>query len=714
MPLQLPLFLALTALAALASPFLTCGTAQAAPEKPGKGDGGTPKGAGKANANGGAPGPSPRSAPVDDRPEWRLPYMGSLLELGLEEASRTPRKKDRSAMHRGDREDPLEAPHAWDGLRALAMLALGQEDPRVWAILTRCAVSLEDFLAGKEAAAWSRKGLDPGWHTVASLASGAVEGLKAASCSGTGFPKTSPDVADDGRPEAGPGGGELARALDAEMAFARGTLRRIQKRSPSVIGTKPTRTLAEFLYPARPLAAAWDSFPSADELRSRLEAAEGQGGPGPKSREALVSASLLGAEIFDTCGRDAHPEAVGLMKTALKGLEQVAGNRDQDSLAAKERLGRRLAGTPGYGSVLPAGLVKPSPEFKSLALKQYRSIRLLANGPEGRALVDRADLAVSGLLGNERTKYDRLFYIAISTLSLSPWPHQDEMPAPWTARAGFDSAELLLRSDQSEDFCLDLHMCALQKRRTLLGAVHPETASSLARVGDYLCSASAVQACGYWALALEALEGSGERAGPFRADLEMRIGRVLLYCGDSELALPLLRRSEEVLRNFQGERSQQALTCAALLARAQLRSGMAAEAGDTYGRIATILGGAPARRDPDPFMPSDETLLATALAGTADAAACLCGRAGAESPESKIILATSDRKAKDSLRLSDWDAVHPVKLRTEFSPSDAVSLHHGYAMAFQSDMGDRFGRSCYALYRDETPDVAPRADSDDA
>jgi hypothetical protein len=628
--------------------------------------------------------------------------MGTLLELGLEEAGKTPQKKSAENRRRG-REDPLEAPHAWDGLRALAMLALGPEDPRVWAILARSAVSLADFLAGPEAAEWSGKGLDPGWHTVASLASGAIEGLKAAADAGPGRLKASAGVTGDGRGEAGPGGEEMAGALEAELAFASGTLRRIQKRAPSVIGTKPTRTLGEFLYPPRPLTASWDSFPSAVDLRSRLEAAKRPGGPGPMSREALVATSLLGAEIFDTCGRDAHTEALGLMKTALKGLLRVAGNRDPDSLAAKERLGRRFSGLPGYGSVLPAGLEKPSPENKSQALKQYRSLRCLApNGLEGHAMLLRADLAESGLRVDEDSKLDRIIIIALSSGAPPHLPPLDKMPAPWTARIDFDTAEFLHRRNFSDSPCPARHTYALQKRRTLLGAVHPETASSLARVGDYLCSASAVQACCHWALALEALEGSGERAGPFMADLEMRIGRVLLYCGDSELALPLLRRSEKVLRDVQGERSQQALTCAALLARAQLRTGMAVEAGDTYGRIAMILGGAPPRSDPDPFMPSDRTLLATALAGAADAAVCLASRVASESRESRIILATSGRKSRDGLSLPDCGSIPPVEPQAEFSPSDAVSLHRGYAMAFLNDMGDTGDLTCQGRTGDLT------------
>ncbi|MDR1037275.1 MAG: tetratricopeptide repeat protein [Deltaproteobacteria bacterium] len=722
MPLLSPPLLVLAALTALASSAFTCGTALAAAKKPGnRGKGknwskakrkagppsgkppsegsGNPSAAGSGNpaaAGSGkpprktcrtiapdqiVPGPSRLAPGGEDQPKWRFPDMGNVLERQLEHAETMP-----EAMGH------IKAAFAWDGLRALAQLAFGREDPRVWASAARSARSLQDFLSAPETGEGTR--LEPSrmWRASAALAAGALAGMREAAAASPGILEPSGQESGWGEGDGDPGGEKLKRALDAELAFVSLTLRRAQDRTRSAGYTMPSGSLGEALFPGNTSAAKLCYCPSSEELRAALEEAEGPGGPGPKSRQAFVAKSLLGAELWDTGGRGASPEARGLMKKALNGLERLAGNRDPDSLAAKERLARSIAGFHGYWRILPLGVAYPSPEDRREALRLFRSIKILAPQTFDRySIRGRAFEAESALLADDPRHAGNIFLGSIGNLIAAIMPSQSELQHLWSARDTYDSCEFLLIAGKTGNL-LETHTISLVKRRDLLGARHPETACSLARVGDFQYPLSAELACSSWALALESLEGSGGRADLYRADLEMRIGRVLLFCGDCALALPMLGRSEDALSRILGEGSEQTLTCAAFLARAQFKTGRAAEAAETYGRIIALLDGAPPRNDPDPCMPSDRNLLYVALAGAGRARISL----GDTDAGERLLKRSSDvcrgRSKRSSGPGRDVESDFDRLVRKSFDIFDrrnmAISLKHGYALSLVDNLGD--------------------------
>jgi tetratricopeptide (TPR) repeat protein len=612
--------------------------------------------------------------------------MGHVLELA--------RKSVYEMMEELDLVGPA---HSWDGLRALALLVFGPEDPRVWAAASRSARALADFMAST----YKHKHVPEvlGWRAAFSLASGARLQLEQAESAGPGLLKASPLLHID-EPMTGELGGEdLTRVLAAEVAFASDTLQKIMDRAASAVTAgeppSPALSLAEALYPGRPSGAAGSPFPSSRELRARLAEAEGPGGPGPGSREALVAKSLLGAEIRDSGGRGAAREGVALMREAAEGLERLAGGRHVDCLAAMERFARSCAGFSGHGRVLPAGVERPSSANRREALKLFADIKKLA--PVSRAAVvlrRRAERAEAALLAEEPGRGGLRLAIPLAQARTGiALPKEVDRHTPETAREAFDTAENLLRAKQL-DQAFTFHRMAFQVRRNLLGLRHPETACSLARVADFQCADDEDQACQHWALALEALKSSGDRADLFRADLEMRIGRVLLYEDDLDLALPILGRSEETLRRILGESSEQSLTCAALLARAQFRTGRTAEPLETYGRIIRLLDGAPPRSDPDPCMPADRTLLAAALAGAGKIRSSLGDSAGASAlmkRRSELPPAPPGWPHDKDYALPKKDFDSFARHLAEHSPSDAVSLLHGYAMAFERGLGDMEG-----------------------
>jgi tetratricopeptide (TPR) repeat protein len=606
--------------------------------------------------------------------------MGYVLELTRKSAEETMEERDH-----------LVAAHSWDGLRALALLVFGPEDPRVWAAACRSARSIGNFTASPES--FMQVPEELGWRAAFSLASGARLQLEQAESSGPGLLKASPLLHIDEPMTGDLGGEDLRRLLAEEVAFASDTLQRITDRAGSTVATPdppdPALSLAEALYPGRPTGTSGTPFPSSLELRARLAEAEGPGGPGPGSREALVAKSLLGAEIRDSGGREAAREGFALMWKAATDLARLEGYQHIDCLAAWERLARSFAGSSGHGRILPAGVERPSPIIRREALKIFSYIRKQAPASRaGETLKRGLGRAEAAFLAGEPGRGARRPAPALvpSRMLTEIWADRHN---PDAAREAFDTGEDQLRAKEL-DQAFAFHHMALQIRRNLLGLRHPETACSLARIGDFQCADDKDQACLHWSLALEALKSSGDRADLFRADLQMRIGRVLQSVGDRDLALPILGRSEEALRRILGESSEQSLTCATFLARAQFRTGRTSEALETYGRIIRLLDGTPPRRDPDPCMPSYRTLLATALAGAGEVRSFLGDSAGANALRKRLSeLPPAPRgwpyEEDNDLLQKDFDSF--ARHLAEYSPSDAVSLLHGYAMAFEHDLG---------------------------
>jgi hypothetical protein len=573
----------------------------------------------------------------------------------------------------------LDTAHRWDGLRALARLVLGPDDPRVWALLSRSARSLSDTaeslgsLHGPETLEYHIQMLARSNYLTgaASMAAGALAGLRDA---GTALPVSSgimeapgtdaswraapdtagqawethgraaPDTAGqavktDGRaaPDTAGQAGETDRraapatagqagetrgqrkARIAETAFAEATLAKClgHRVSPpnDLKPPHPVKTLGAAVYSGRYVPEGdSDIYLSIGQLRERLSLAECPDGPGPGSREALVLRSTLGRELSDSGGRGTYAESLALLKEASAGLDALAGARDPDSLAAKERLARRLFGLAGPARIVPGRFDMPTTGETRLSLKLFRELETLAPaGRWGDCLRRRAGL---GAFLAEFALSDRPGSgNAESHMSqIRSWLHPSEPPGldAELARDAFDLGEIMLRHGRTREGLL-FHVRALDLRRLLLGFRHPETASSLVRSGDLLCSGEMEDlGCHDWAVALEALETRGVRYERFRADLEFRIGRTFLFWYDAPLAAPLLSRSLGRYRAAFGEMSQESLETAALLGLALFWSGDVGGADGTFRALAGLLDGAPARQDPDPGMPSDGEVLTAA------------------------------------------------------------------------------------------------------
>jgi hypothetical protein len=491
-----------------------------------------------------------------------------------------------------------------------------------------------------------------------------------------------------------------ASFIHAEKAFAEETLARIL--GPKALGNGlpvPLRSLAEALYPHEGDAEASKAiYLSSRELRARLAEAERPGGPGPKSREAFVLRSLLGAELWDSGGWDAVKEAIGLLKKASSGLDRLAGAGSPDSLAAKERLARRLGGMSGYGSVLPTLPMKPSPDDVRASAKHFRAlVKLAPPEPEGEPLRNRALTALGALSGKEGDAFARL------TGSVLRMMFKGQSGTGLDAEDGrsyFDMAESMYRLGKKED-AAQFHSISLNARRNVLGGRHPETVSSLARIGDKFYFANdEVGACNFWAIALEALEPQGERGEPFAADLELRIGRELLHNGDFTQAIIPLRRAEERLRRMRGEGSQRALECAAYLADACFEDGEVKEAERIFRSLSGLLDGTPPRSDPDPSLPSDEALLSLALAGTGATMILSGDPAGGEA----LLRRSAEIRARPNGGDSDVDDIGDMYRERFLKPASAAKAVRPDGFVITDNLKDGPARAKYTLMGFEDDD----------
>jgi tetratricopeptide (TPR) repeat protein len=668
----------LAVLAALVSAVLACGTAMAASWKPGnrgknKGKGmsrakpssarrpsapappkhrqqgtdgelgiaGVPRPAGGRGEGGGKTGrrpavPSGNTYLPSGWPEWKFPEMIPSLE-----------KQRLFAEHLTKSDSMLVAAEAWDCLRALGLLLLGPGDPRVWAALARSARALachqpETFRPGSQL---HELMLDYFSRAVI-LAAGAAEALRdpalrlppasepgprpSGGHAGTGDAGgasgetcgTSPDREDVVTP-AEAAGPEWDRA--GELASAEETLGRLRVKAPPADGplSATARSFYGAMFPGSSPEAGKGCLPSTGDLRARLDAAEGPGGPGPGSREALVLRSLLGAEIWDTGDWSRAGEALELLKEASRGLDLLAGKRDPDSLDARERRARRLGGLYGHAAVIPRIPKVPPASHVRKAEKLFRNLEELApSGRKGDSLRFRAACCANGMaardIGSEGGQQKVQKFLAVYRNMLTEeagCPHELE-----TARRDFDVAEFLMHPESDYHMVIPFVMNSLTSRRRLLGGRHPETAASLARTGDVLFSADDPErACSFWALALEALEGQGDRCEIFRADIETRIAVHLHSVGNLENVTQLLVRACGRLSKALGDTAQINLETSFILGTDLFKAGRLDEAEEIFTKLVSLLDGAPPRSDPDPSYPSDAAVLYSSLAGKAAA-----------------------------------------------------------------------------------------------
>jgi hypothetical protein len=295
-----------------------------------------------------------KTAELTEPPAWRLTFDSEFLN---------------KMTYLANGGGPHASPVGWhisrfsELLRGLAQASLGPDDPRPWAALSRAAFGvMQEPECAEEAAA---------------LAAGAVEGLDRAAAVAAGH----------GKPVDG-------GALAAETEFAREVLEasrraagRLPGRDPGLPFPAPAYHIGAGLYPGLHIRAPVS--PCADDLRIELAEADQEGAG---SAKALELRSRLGEALADeeawararvttlapgrpgtsgasgasgtsgdsgdsgaspdssgTPGVTGERSAEGLLRSASEGLDALLGRTHPDSLSARERLARFLAGGSGPG-----------------------------------------------------------------------------------------------------------------------------------------------------------------------------------------------------------------------------------------------------------------------------------------------------------------------------------------------------------------------------
>ncbi|MDR1312753.1 MAG: tetratricopeptide repeat protein [Deltaproteobacteria bacterium] len=631
-PLTLTLTLALASAAALL--LFAAGTAHAAPKSPGgrpgaKGGGpsgkkgsrkGSREASGKKGGKAGTSGPPHGNTRLPKGwPEWRFQPGGTALERAHREADELVR-----------RGATLEAAEAWDRVRAVARLSSSPGGLRYWCALSRCARALSDSTEEP-----GGDGELPEVETAArlvgaaALASACLQYLPSTRSAAYALRLASVPSAPGGAPGSAAGvlGKELAAAMDAEHRFAFETAELSSERlkwssfpmslpplpasddfskyASGLLGSffhlaammgggytenaadGTTRvnlpaSLSESLYPKYPskLGLPWHT---PDYLRRLLADEEGPKGPGPGSRDALLTRSELGESLYDTGRTELEKEALELLREASLGLDASQGPRDRESLVAKERWARRMAGLFGTGRILARGGPEPLPGEMRRAAALLRDVASLAEGlrdgddyfapgrygPELR-LTARITLArVTGKLEGPEQGFLKAQSVLDEREALAEVPRGETAMARILAEA----AECA-RGNKLYGEARDLHLRALALRRERLGWRHPETAASLAAAGDLAELAGEGAAPGpFWALALEALAEAGEELAPDRAELSLRLGRWLTAEGEPASAVLLLEPALAWAGKARGLRDRLTFRLSHRLVEASLASG---------------------------------------------------------------------------------------------------------------------------------------------
>jgi tetratricopeptide (TPR) repeat protein len=510
--------------------------------------------------------------------------------------------------------DPRVGSFVWDGTRALALCLFGPERPEVWAALSRTARSYLDLAFSLKSS--EKKARKICLRIAASLALGAIGGFK---------------IAAGAKPPAAP-------IPAAELSFARETLDMALRESPfklslltlpalsrllpalspaeaqELMGLSVATALARAKPRAFPLAfesvlQAEEPFPSAETLRDALARAEGPAGPGPDSKEALGVRSRLGLELWDEGDRASAAEATEALREAAEGLARLLGPEAPESLSAKERLARRLVGLNGFGRIPPLFPRLSAPDEIALGLKLAQEIK------ESAPASDEGETLLASIKKGGATE------LAVTRELLGKDP-----PGAISADGENDLAarklyDLALASASSEDKRLAVDACAksLSRRWVFYGGRHPETASSLALLGDLYKDENG-RGLPYWALALEAVGGLRARGGRhaiMAAELLRRIGMVFLETSDHLQAASVFREADAIFRSRRPDDDPERLELAALVAHCLACGEDYAAAREEYRALEKILSKAPPRLDPDPRASSADSLQAMCLAGIA-------------------------------------------------------------------------------------------------
>jgi hypothetical protein len=301
------------------------------------------------------------AAGLPEEPPWPFPSGGGLMDRLVSDA-----EPQVPALRLGHWDGTA---FAWDMARGISRAARGEDDPRVRCATSRAALALARYPGSLEAAA--------------ALAAGAAESFaRPPDASGGG--EAAPD---------GPLPDEKKFAL-AVLTAARAGLAARPGRAPGTPFPAPAYRLATALHPGP--ASPAPARPGTAELRAELAEAERYGAgsaealaarsrlgeaaaeeealaraaatslafwcePGSKARLA-ASGGLPDSESCGSCGDagdsgdspspDGAPKAetaLGLLRSASRGLDALLGQTHPDSLDARERLAACLAGFAGPG-----------------------------------------------------------------------------------------------------------------------------------------------------------------------------------------------------------------------------------------------------------------------------------------------------------------------------------------------------------------------------
>ncbi|MDR1037450.1 MAG: hypothetical protein LBT40_13085 [Deltaproteobacteria bacterium] len=488
-----------------------------------------------------ADGDGPVTPEFPEVPAWGFLSAGETLDLVTDTAEKLSREtgarfQDRSLL--------------WEFARSLALVTLGPADPRVWAAASRAALAMSGIPGKLEASA--------------ALAAGAAEGMSRAAADAA----ASDRAEDGGRQRA-----EESRFALAALAAVRAKLAAAPGRDPGRPFPAPAYSAETALYPP-PEAAAPDP-PGPAGLREALAGAERASGAG--SREALVARSRLGGAVADeeawsgvpgSAGAPGEAPAGELLRSASGGLDAILGREHPDSLDARWRLARFLAGGSGPGippDPFPCE-IPPEKDLEEAARLFLEIAAARAEAAPGRSLDGDAGKPQAGETGRPGDGPEGIVRFLRQAVA-APMPEPQtrllgllrrvtDGSFPVAAAAALECERLLWRSGRGERE--SVFLLASGAARTAPGSSSPVTR----RLST--CLAELMADCGEWEIACETM-----------ADAAVSLKRELGACS-GEAAAAAFRAAALRMRADSGDLPRAVCLCAeaaATLERTGFRAG---------------------------------------------------------------------------------------------------------------------------------------------
>jgi tetratricopeptide (TPR) repeat protein len=480
----------------------------------------------------------------------------------------------------------------------------------------------------------------------------------------------------------------LLRAAPREPFAPQPALSRAEASRLEVATTRPRPKSRDFPFREESLLFAKDPFPSAEELRDALAKAEGPQGRGPDSQEALALKSRLGLELWDMAAVEdeaSAEEATEPPREASVGLDRLLGPAAPESLRAKERLARRLAGLYGYGRIPPLSQEFSTSAELAAAQKIIREIKKSAPlGAATKALVAYIEKDSAMAISVAR-KFQNEGQLATITIT----GEEDQV-----GRAFHDLA-LVAAVSGDVNSTMSLRGNALSRRGAFYGDRHPETARSFALMGDL--QEDERIALPYWALALEAIAPRGSRYAIMKAELARRIGVTFFMEDDYAQAAKVFREAAGLYGSCRPDWDRGRLDCASSLAMCLFAAGDLADARKEFLALGKALSQTSAPRAPGPAPSPAVSYRALSLAGIGIATVLL----GEDGKAQKLLDRAREirnarprsKKARSEANalISARDAPGPIRLLARAARLRRRDSVESFASALAGDLLESFG-----------------------